>query len=242
MSIPFGYLLIGNNGQLLGMDKINEKTVLNRRLRLKLWLDMHFQGQQSAFIEATGINQGELSGLLKSKSFGEKKARTIEKQAGMPYHWLEEISKNTSEPASNVMPMDRGQGDVPLISWVKAGEWCEAVHGLEPGDAEDWIPCSTKHGKRTYALRVVGDSMTAPYPGKKSYPEGCLIFVDPDVEPNSGNRVVAKLPDSNEATFKEYRTEGGKHYLKPLNPQYPIIEMTGDMHICGVVVGKWEDE
>ncbi|MEQ1560377.1 MAG: S24 family peptidase [Methyloglobulus sp.] len=144
----------------------------------------------------------------------------------------------TTNVTRNVAAIDGESGLVPLISWVKAGEWCEA----EAGDPEGWERCPVRHGKRTYALRVVGDSMTAPYPGKKSYPEGAVIYVDPDVEPRSGLRVVAKIPGSNEATFKEYRIEGGKHYLKPLNPQYPIIEMTSDMHICGVVIGKFEGE
>ena len=31
---------------------------------------------------------------------------------------------------------------------------------------------------------------------------------------------MAKLEDSEEATFKEYIEDGGKKLLKPINPQY----------------------
>lgn len=130
----------------------------------------------------------------------------------------------------------RNAGRVPLISSVQAGEWSEAIDLFEVGDAADWLICPVSHGDRAYCLKVDGDSMTSPHPGIKSYPEGTIIYVDPDVEPVSGKRVIAKLPHTNEATFKEYRVESGKHWLKPLNPQYPTIEVTEDVHICGVVI------
>jgi SOS-response transcriptional repressor LexA len=84
--------------------------------------------------------------------------------------------------------------------------------------------------------------MVSPYPGTRSYPPGFIIYVDPDRAVTNGCRVIAKLPESNEATFKIYSEDGGKRFLKPLNPQYPIIEMTDGMIVCGVVVGgMWEE-
>ena len=64
-----------------------------RRRRLRQWIDERFGGSQVQFIDDLGsrghaINQGELSGLLKSKSFGEKKARKIESMAQMPLLYL----------------------------------------------------------------------------------------------------------------------------------------------------------
>ena len=45
-----------------------------------------------------------------------------------------------------------------------------------------------------------------------------------------------------EATFKEYREESGKRYLKPINPTYDKIEITDDIRICGVVIGQYMSE
>lgn len=66
------------------------RTVVDiRRENLQRWIDERCSGVQANFIALTEINQGELSGLLKNKSFGEKKARSIEEKAGMPAMWLD---------------------------------------------------------------------------------------------------------------------------------------------------------
>ncbi len=62
--------------------------VAARRARLRAWIDQHYAGVQRNFVDATKINQGELSALLTSKSFGEKKARALEIQARMPDGYL----------------------------------------------------------------------------------------------------------------------------------------------------------
>lgn len=73
-------------------------VVETRRKRLHEWIAHKHNGVLAGFVEATEINQGELSGLLKNKSFGEKKARSIEEKAGMPPGWLDTESDITSAP------------------------------------------------------------------------------------------------------------------------------------------------
>jgi SOS-response transcriptional repressor LexA len=143
---------------------------------------------------------------------------------------------------ANIEMAPETRGRVPLIGWTAAGGWCEAVDPYQPGDAERWLNCPVSHGPHTYALKVKGDSMTSPYPWQKTYPEGTIIFVDPDRTVTNGCRVIAKLPDCNNVTFKEYREDGGKFFLKPINPQYPTQEIVPGTKICGVVIGKFEDE
>ena len=65
------------------MPVSNEVVVAARRARLQEWIDLHYKGSKASFIAATGVNQGELSGLLKRKSFGEKRAATLEATASM---------------------------------------------------------------------------------------------------------------------------------------------------------------
>jgi hypothetical protein len=62
----------------------------NRRRQLKRWIDSRFGGVQAAFIAAHNLNQSEISSLLRDKSFGGVKARTLEVQCGMPPRYLEE--------------------------------------------------------------------------------------------------------------------------------------------------------
>ncbi|MFC3944311.1 peptidase S24 [Pseudomonas gingeri NCPPB 3146 = LMG 5327] len=159
----------------------------------------------------------------------------------MPVFPSQTLSQPHYEDAGNVSQIASNMARVPLISWVQAGSWSEVSSSVESVHAEQWLPCPAAISKSGYALRVVGDSMTNYGPGK-SYPAGCIIFVDPELATNNGDRVIASIPSSNEATFKVLVEDAGKHYLKPINPQYPIIEITEDMQICGKVVGAFMPE
>ncbi len=140
---------------------------------------------------------------------------------------------------SNIREITRRFGKVPLISWVQAGAWCES--NVEHEGEDVWLSCPVTISESGYALRVLGDSMTNPGPGR-SYPTGCIIFVDPEAEAKTGDRVIARVPRTNEATFKVLVEDAGRQFLKPINPQYPIIDITEETHICGKVVGTFLPE
>lgn len=140
---------------------------------------------------------------------------------------------------ANVVDGPAIRGLVPVISWVQAGQWSEAVDLYAPGDGQEWAACSASHGPRTFALRVQGDSMTAPY--GLSVPDGMLIFVDPDQRGGvvSGNLVVARLCNTDDVTFKQFVEDAGRRFLRPLNPHYPTIH--DEFLILGLVVGAFMD-
>ncbi|NNA66183.1 LexA family protein [Pseudomonas gessardii] len=140
---------------------------------------------------------------------------------------------------SNIHEINQLFGKVPLISWVQAGAWCEA--NFEHHDGESWLSCPVPISKNGFALKVLGDSMTNPGPGR-SYPTGCIIFVDPEADTKAGDRVIARVPRTNEATFKILVEDAGRQFLRPINPQYPIIDITEETHICGKVVGSFIPE
>ena len=123
----------------------------------------------------------------------------------------------------------------PLISWAQA---CDAVgsKAFEHRDAEEILPCPVPCSQGTFILRVKGASM------EPKFYNGDLIFVDPGVAAESGKYVVVKLEDSDEATFKQLFIEGGRKYLKALNPDWPerIVELDDASVICGAVVFKGE--
>lgn len=146
------------------------------------------------------------------------------------------------EDLSNVSLIET-RGLIPLISSVTAGVMCETMDPLEPGDAEEWLPCPVNHSDKTFALRVSGDSMTSQHPGTRSYPEGVVIFVDPEKEATNGARIVAKIASENTSVFKLYVEDMGRKYLKSINTSYPPLDVTDiDFHICGVVIGAFMPE
>lgn len=121
----------------------------------------------------------------------------------------------------------------PEISWVQAGAAAEA---MEPSN----VSACEKHtsdvwaGEHGFWLKVMGPSMTSPV--GPSFPEGFLILVAPEIEPRSGQFIVAKLIDSNEATFKQFIRDSGAYYLKPLNPSFPTTPMDDAWVVVGTVV------
>lgn len=140
---------------------------------------------------------------------------------------------------SNIEDAPDIKGRIPLISWVQAGMWNESVDVYEPGYAERWLPILKTNSDHTFALRVVGDSMTSRF--GKSYPDGCIIFVDPDNRtPSNGDRIVAKLEGSDEVTFKVFTQDAGRVWLRPLNDMHPPIH--DKFVVIGKVIGKWEDD
>jgi SOS-response transcriptional repressor LexA/DNA-binding XRE family transcriptional regulator len=135
-------------------------------------------------------------------------------------------------PSSEVVNIELAPhltSQIPLISLVQAGAWAEAIDNYSPGDAEEWLPCHPGMSKHSFAVRVVGDSMTPDFkPGE-------ILYVDPESRggvPN-GALVIARMVDTGDVTFKQYQEDVGRKFLRPLNTQYPII--TDPFEVVGLV-------
>jgi len=145
---------------------------------------------------------------------------------------MEDLLAETGYMPPNVAPAKIGKmRQIPIISWVKAGEWEEVCDNFQPGEAEDWIETDVK-GECVFALHVQGDSM------EPEFHEGEIIIVNPNVDVNPGNYVVVKNSHG-EATLKQLKKYGNTFVLHPLNPKYPEMEVKkGEFQIIGKVVKK----
>lgn len=183
-----------------------------------------------------GVTQGAVGHWLRGER--EPKLETINRLfgvLGLPGLGLISTTTSTVEPSSADVSTDRLYR-YPVISWVTAGGWAEAVEPYEPGAADTYELTDYKAKGPAFWLQVVGDSMTAPVGAGQSVPEGMLILVDTGIEPSPGKLVIAKLPESNKATFKKLVEDSGMYFLKPLNPGYPITPITEHCRLIGVVV------
>jgi len=118
---------------------------------------------------------------------------------------------------------------VPLISWTTAGNWAEVVDNFAPGDAEDWIVTTARVGPHAFALRIRGDSMTP------LIPDGAIVIVDPDTDAKHRSIVIVRQNHDTEATCKRLIYDAAQPYLQPENPRYPVMQMSPDAKIVGVV-------
>lgn len=184
-----------------------------------------------------GLKQPTIHRILTGQSKDPRQGN-VEKIAaviGQTATWLRTGKGKSIEGANNVHKPAGAERfyRYPIISWVAAGGWSEAVTPYPPGSEQSYESTDYKSKGDAFWLEVMGDSMTAPV--GLSIPQGMYILVDTGVEAANGSLIVAQLSDSDEATFKKLVIDGGRRFLKPLNPAYPIIPINGDCHIVGVV-------
>lgn len=205
---------------------------------------------QSDIAEALGISQAAVSHYLNGENplntrvaaiFAQKLAVPVQAFSPRLARQIEEsaAAANLGAGLSNDANIQYvGQPKLsfsyPVLSWVAAGSWAEATEPYPPGFSDRYELSDYEAKGVAFWLEVKGDSMTAL--SGTSIPEGMLILVDTDEDARHGKLVVAKLTDSNEATFKKLVEDGGQRFLKPLNPAYPMMAINGNCKIIGVVV------
>jgi len=138
------------------------------------------------------------------------------------------------------------KGSVQAGAWVESMEW----------DRDDWYtikaPQDTRYGGiPRYGVEVRGPSMDL------LYPQGtvliCVRFIDLDVEPQHGQRVVVARRQANglvEATVKEFQKDADGHtWLVPksTHPQHQVpIPLndgsTEEVEIIALVIGSYRPE
>lgn len=148
--------------------------------------------------------------------------------------WLLTGKGHPNDIHENAEAAPRLKGLVPVINEVQAGHWTDIKTGFDE-EANEWIPTIHSNSRYTFALRVVGDSMLNPHE-KRSLSEGMIVVVDPEKQAKHRSIVVARLENSEKATVKELVIDGDIRYLRPFNPQFPIIPITEGTMIIGTVV------
>jgi SOS-response transcriptional repressor LexA len=194
---------------------------------------------QAQLAKLVGIDQASISDLERGRSQRSSYNASIAKACGVSAIWIESGSgQMVSDRPEDANVKDVVQPQMlyryPVISWVSAGSWEEAVQPYPDGFSDRYEVSDYDSKGPAFWLEVKGDSMTAP--AGVSVPEGMMILVDTEADVKPGKLVIAKLPASNEATFKKLVEDGGIRYLKPLNPAYKMVECDKDCRIIGVAV------
>lgn len=164
-----------------------------------------------------------------ARQFGFSSPATVHKylvaleQAGM-------IVRGKRNALVQLLPQEHGGDaiDIPLLGRIAAGRPIDAVAQNEMIA----IPKELLGRSRTYALRVVGDSMIDEH-----IADGDLIVVEHCEQAESGQTVVALVEDTS-ATVKKIFFEKGNIRLQPANPKYsPMIYDSNAVKVQGRVIG-----
>lgn len=218
---------------LICMDKYEK-----RRLRLIQLRDDYCEGKAVNIARKIDREPSYVSRMLYpvgkagKKRIADDMVEIIERSFNLPRGWMDGLVAQDMQNIS-IMKQPSNMKGYPLISWVQAGAWSEALEPYALDEIDEW-PASAMHVMgQAFWLKVQGDSMTSPV--GLSIPEGMMILVDTGREAENGDLVVAKL-DGAEATFKKLIIDAGQKYLKPLNPSYPMIPVNGNCRVIGVAV------
>jgi phage repressor protein C with HTH and peptisase S24 domain len=200
-----------------------------RRARLAQLIRERYESQAD-FVSKTGYNQGEVSALLKNKSFGEKKARKIETDCGLPAGWLDTSSdthvaalresESTIPGAMRIVLVDEhspNQYRIPMVTLkLQAG-----VTGFqtEPdrrdggtiGLSMNWVDRKGYNPAQLMAMQVHGESMEPTF-----YENDTVVINLADKVPVD-NGVFAVNYDG-EAVVKRLSRDAGQWWLMSDNP------------------------
>lgn len=124
----------------------------------------------------------------------------------------DEMTDNKNYALGNVEPVSHNSDErtryAPVLNYVQARVFTEIG---DNGFDEYLAYNNDKVSDNAYWLIVRGDSMTP------DFQDGDLLLVDADRQPKSGDYVIAKVADDNEATFKRYKACG---FDENLNLEY----------------------
>ena len=124
---------------------------------------------------------------------------------------------------------------IPVISWVQAGAFAEAIDLWPVGVSGEGDPVFTdkKVSPNAFGLRVMGDSM------EPRYIKGDVIIIDPSIKCECGDKCVVSL--NGETTFKIFKEFEDEIRLIPLNPKYPHRVIPKNSKVDFRVIGKVVD-
>jgi SOS-response transcriptional repressor LexA len=147
--------------------------------------------------------------------------------------WLQ-FGKDQDTPVSSSQHSGKTSNRIPILDWHQARDF----HSKSSKDKQSYLEYFNRSQNDCYALLIKGDSMVSPMGQGVSFNPGNYVVIDPDKSPTHGNFVITAASKNKETVLRQYVEEGGIVYLKPLNPQYPLMHLERGTKIVGVVVAS----
>jgi len=191
--------------------------------------DRKCNGSNAEFARAIGRDPSYVSRMIYpegkpgKKRIAEDMVEVIEAAFSLPKGWLDlgDTDINLASLEWNVEYAQTGLKRIPLVSFAQAESMAKSANPLSAAQGSEWIPVNLDLSANSFALRINDGSMSP------DFREGDIIIVEPSIEPQPGDYVVAKSGD--EAIFRKHRprslNERGEQVfeLVPINEDYPPL-------------------
>lgn len=176
-----------------------------------------------AALDAKEVTRQQLADLMGCSVFS----------VGRLYRRERELKSRERDAVAELLelkPESRDVRAVPVIGLISAGTWAEAIQ--QPIGRT----YASKGGRRSFALRVDGDSMDL------LVMPGANVIVDPDDTDLMDGKAYAVMNEGGEATFKRYRAEPARLEPASSNPKHKTISVgRGGFTIIGRAVQATRD-
>lgn len=193
-------------------------------------------GSASKLAEVTPFSEAQISHWRTGfRGISNSTASRLETARGKPAGWMDE----DDDPQTAVG--DHVPRKVPLIALGEVRRHIESMEAATKQDvADSVVHDDASLDRRAFAIKVRGDSMVSTE-GKRSFPEDCVIIVEPTDTAEPGEHVIVQFPTAKEAVFKKLVEFDGQLWLTTLNSRYPNQPLA-DAQILGVVVSVQHHE
>jgi transcriptional regulator with XRE-family HTH domain len=118
-----------------------------------------------------------------------------------------------------------GLKKIPLLSWQE----CVNYESLEYDQCPNYILTERQLSKKAFALAMDDDN-------SEFFPKYCILILDPEEKPNSGDYIVVAKKEQTLAFVRKYLIEIDQIYLKPLVLGLNVSPLTSEYKILGVIV------
>jgi SOS-response transcriptional repressor LexA len=124
---------------------------------------------------------------------------------------------------------------IPIVKLEDVPAW---LGGVLKGDHKQMTVTVTSEeyniSRKAFFVEIHGDSMYSAYNLSDSYVDGDLALVEPDLTPKNGDAVL--ISDNDSVKIRQLVKDGTENVLKALNPQYPVIKLTPEIKMLGVIL------
>ncbi len=221
-----------------------------RRANLRWLIDTEFGGVDAKLARQVGLHPSQISRALSEGSgaaIGNRIARRIEDKSGKPDGWMDEVhlfsegfsQKLGSTKGKAIVVSPFGHQMVAVVSYELAAEWIGSRRPYPITDRiqVEWVRLERASDRAIGVVVEEEDMMDAIGPGDH-------VFLDPELEPQPGDYVLAKLDGEKKVVFRKFRPRQRDRAgilvveLAPLNEDYPTyaIDSKHPGHILGVMV------
>lgn len=207
---------------------ISKKDTSNVSLTLnRLLTDYHISASELA--RQTGVSQPVVHRIINGET-DNPKMETLRQIAN---YFSISINQLIGETEININSDGKITGipqalNIPVLALEQAHFWPEQKHKATPIKTVLIEPTSAN--KHFFAVTLEDTAMSP------SFPAGTIIIIDPELLPKDSDYVVIHRQGQNKAMFKQFLTDGENKYFKSLNPDFPMMQMTKDHKILGVMI------